>query len=307
MEDKVAKIYKEFTFSKWKTLLVMISFIIISSLGVSIFLGSPFLHKETIDFIYIWQPGWLIEKEYLIYVIIIISAIIASVEGTWNIQRSIVSVRNILYKECDADLFLEISVYGLKYAADQSDYKNGKIKKKYKSAYMYFERFYVEALNAKGRYADALEYIEQDWKANRNTPIYQLLLQSTKLNIAYEQGDKKVYNEVFNVSAQRIKKSKVIIAQRLILEEDYYGAIEMLEGMQPRVCYEKVSQYWGFAKCYIKLGNYEKAKVYIDFILEHGNSCVAKEKAKILAQEIINGQVGYDTVPSDEWWGETER
>ena len=71
MEDKVAKIYKEFTFSKWKTLLVMISFIIILSLGVSIFLGSPFLHKETIDFIYVWQPGWLIEKEYLIYVIIL--------------------------------------------------------------------------------------------------------------------------------------------------------------------------------------------------------------------------------------------
>ena len=89
MEDKVAKIYKEFTFSKWKTLLVMISFIIILSLGMSIFLGSPFLHKETIDFIYGWQPGWLIEKEYLIYVIILISAIIASLVETWNIRNLI--------------------------------------------------------------------------------------------------------------------------------------------------------------------------------------------------------------------------
>ena len=96
MEDKVAKIYKEFTFSKWKTLLVMISFIIILSLSVSIFLGSPFLHKETMDFIYVWQLGWLIEKEYLIYVIVIISAIVASLMETWNIQRTIVSVRNVL-------------------------------------------------------------------------------------------------------------------------------------------------------------------------------------------------------------------
>ena len=152
---------------------------------------------------------------------------------------------------------------------------------------MYFERFYVEALNSKGRYDDALEYLEQDWKSNRNTPIYQLLLQSTKLNIAYEQGD-KVYDEVFNASAQRIKKSKVIIAQRLILEEDYHGAIGVLESMKPRVCYEKVSQYWGFAKCYIKLGNYEKAKVYIDFILEHGKSTIMKEKALEMMNRLID-------------------
>ena len=149
MEDKVAKIYKEFTFSKWKTLLVMISFIIILSLGVSIFLGSPFLHKETIDFIYVWQPGWLIEKKYLIYVIILISAIIASLVETWNIQRTIASVRNVLYKECDADLFLEIADCGLKYVTNQSEHKNEK--NKYKLAYTYFERFYVEALNARGR------------------------------------------------------------------------------------------------------------------------------------------------------------
>ncbi|MBR3601832.1 MAG: hypothetical protein IKL49_05880 [Lachnospiraceae bacterium] len=53
----------------------------------------------------------------------------------------------------------------------------------------------------------------------------------------------------------------------------------MLEGMKPRVGYEKVIQYWGFAKCYIKLGNYEKAKMYIDFILKNGNSTIIKEKA----------------------------
>ena len=287
MEDKAAKIYKEFIFLIWKVVFEMIGFIIILSLGVSMFLGSPFLHKEIIDFIYVWQPGWLTDKEYLIYVIIIISAIIASVEGTWNIQRSIVSVRNILYKECDADLLLEISVYGLKYAANQSDYKKEKIKNKYKLAYMYFERFYVEALNAKGRYADALEYMEQDWKSNRNTPIYQLLIQSTKLNIAYEQGDKKAYNEVFNAAAQRIKKSKLIVVQRLILEEDYHGAIEILEGMKPRVCYEKISQYWGFAKCYIKLGNFEKAKECIEFILSYGKNIIMREKAL----EMMNGLI----------------
>ena len=285
MEDKVANVYKEYKYLTWKIVLIMICLIIIMSMGVSIFLGSPFLHKETIDFIYVWQSGWLTEKEYLIYLITIISAIIASVVETWNIQRIIASVRNVLYKECNADRFLEIANCGLKYTEEQPDHT--KKKNKYKLAYMYFERFYVEALNAKGRYADALEYIEQDWKSNRNTPIYQLLLQSTKLNIAYEQGN-KVYNEVFNASAQRIKNSKVIIAQRLILEEDYYGAIEMLESIKPRVCYEKVGQYLGFAKCHIKLGNDEKAKACIDFILEHGNTSVAKEKAKILAQEIIN-------------------
>lgn len=287
MEDKVVKIYKEFTFFKWKVALVMICFIIILSLGVSIFLGPPFLHRETIDFIYVWQPGWFIEREYLIYVIIIISAIIASLVETWNIQRTISSVRNILYKECDADLFLEVSAYGLEYTIKQPDYRNGEIKNKYKLTYMYFERFYVEALNSKGRYDDALEYLEQDWKSNQNALIYQLLIQNVKLNIAWEQEDKKAYNEVFNVAMQRIKKSEVMIAQRLILEEDYHGAIEMLEGMKPRVCYEKVIQYWGFAKCYIKLGNYKKAKMYIDFILKNGNSTILKEKALEMMNKLI--------------------
>lgn len=288
MEDKVVKIYKEFTFFKWKVALVMICFIIILSLGVSIFLGPPFLHRETIDFIYVWQPGWLIEREYLIYVIIIISAIIASLMETWNIQGTIASVRNILYKECDADLFLEIADYGLKYTVKQPDYRNGEIKNKYKLAYMYFERFYVEALNAKGRYVDALEYLEKDWMSNRNTLIYRLLIQNMKLNIACEQEDRKAYNEVFKAAVQRIKKSKVIVAQRLTLEEDYHGAIEMLEGMKPRVCYEKVIQYWGFAKCYIKLGNYKKAKMYIDFILKNGNSTIMKEKALEMMNKLID-------------------
>ena len=287
MEDKAVKVYKEFTFFKWKTVLVMICFIIILSLGVSIFLGPPFLHKETINFIYVWQPGWLIETEYLIYGIIIISAIIASLVETWNIQRTITSVRNILYKECDADLFLEIADYGLKYVIKQPNYKSGEIKNKYKLAYMYFERFYVEALNAKGRYADALEYLENDWRSKRNTLIYRLLIQNTKLNIAYEKKDKKAHNEVLKAAVQRIKKSKVMVAQRLILEEDYYGAIEVLEGMKPRVCYEKVIQYWGFAKCYIKLGNYEKVKMYIDFILENGNSTIVKEKALEMVNKLI--------------------
>ena len=288
MEDKVVKIYKEFTFFKWKVALVMICFIIILSLGVSIFLGPPFLHRETIDFIYVWQPGWLIEREYLIYVIIIISAIIASLVETWNIQGTIASVRNVLYKECDADLFLEIADCGLKYVTNQSEHKNRNIKNKYKLAYMYFERFYVEALNAKGRYIDALEYLENDWRSKRNTLIYQLLIQNVKLNIAWEQEDKKAYNEVFNVAMQRIKKSEVMIAQRLILEENYYGAIKMLEAMKPRVCYEKVIQYWGFTRCYIKLGNYEKAKVYIDFILEHGKSTIMKEKALEMMNRLID-------------------
>ena len=285
MEDKVAKIYKEFTFLKRKAALIMICFIIILSLGVSIFLGSPFLHKETIDFIYVWQPGWLIEKEYLIYVIILISAIIASLVETWNIQRTIVSVRNVLYKECDADLFLEIADCGLKCVTNQSEHKNEK--NKYKLAYTYFERFYVEALNARGRYVAALEYLENYWGSKRNTTIYRLLIQNTKLNMACEQEDKKAYDEVFNVAMPRIKKSKVIIAQRLILEEDYHGAIEILEAMKPRVCYEKVSQYWGFAKCYIKLGNYEKAKVYIDFILEYGKSTIMKEKVLEMMNRLI--------------------
>ena len=238
------------------------------------------------DFIYVWQPGWIIEKEYLIYVIVIISAIVASLMETWNIQGTIASVRNVLYKECDADLFLEIADCGLKYVTNQSEHKNEK--NKYKLAYTYFERFYVEALNAKGRYADALEYLENYWGAKRNTTIYRLLIQNTKLNMTCEQEDKKAYDEVFNVAMPRIKKSKVIIAQRLILEEDYHGAIEILEAMKPRVCYEKVIQYWGFAKCYIKLGNYEKAKKYIDFILEHGKSTTMKEKALEMMNRLID-------------------
>ncbi len=291
MEDRVVRVYKELTFFQWKTVLVMISFIIILSLGVSIFLGPPFLHRETIDFIYVWQLGWFIEKENLIYVIIIISAIIALLVETWNIQRTIASVRNILYKECDADLFLEITDYGLKYVVKQSDYRNGEIKNKYRLAYMYFERFYVEALNAKGRYVDALKYLEQEWKSNRNTLIYRLLLQNMKLNIACEQEDKKAYNEVFKEAVQKIKKSKVMVAQRLILEENYHEAIEMLEGMKPKVCYEKVVQYWGFTKCYIKLGNYEKAKMYIDFILKNGNRTIMKEKALEMMNKLSDNYI----------------
>lgn len=61
-----------------------------------------------------------------------------------------------------------------------------------------------------------------------------------------------------------------------------------LHCMKPRVCYEKVIQYWGFAKCYIKLGNYKKAKMYIDFILKNGNSTIMKEKALEMMNKLID-------------------
>lgn len=40
----------------------------------------------------------------------------------------------------------------------------------------------------------------------------------------------------------------------------------------------------------MKLKNYEEAKEYIKFVLEYGNTSVAKEKAISMTEEIINGK-----------------
>lgn len=288
MDKKIEKVYKEFRFLPGKMTIAMVCSIIILSLCVSVFLGSPFPYKEEIAFFTLWQNGWLVDKEYIIYIIIVISAIAALVWEIWRVKRVITQFTDILYKKCDAEALLEISKYGISYVPNRL-YKNaGKADRKRKTVIIYFERFYVEALNAKGRYAESLEYLEQHWESNRNAKVYVLLWQNVKLNLACEQGNKEEYQKIFMSAVPAIKQNKLMAAQKLYMEENYKGAIELLENMKVQVCYEKVCQSYKLAECYMKQKKYDEAKECIKFVQEYGNTSVMKEKALAMEEQMEN-------------------
>ncbi len=286
MDKKIEKVYKEFRFLLGKMTIAMVCSIIILSLCVSVFLGSPFPYKEEFASFTLWQNGWLVDQEYIIYVIIVISAIAALVWEIGKVKRVIKSFTDILYKKCDAEALLEISKHALSYVPNQL-YKNSrKADRKRKAVIIYFERFYIEALNAKGRYAESLEYLEQHWESNRNAKVYVLLWQNVKLNLACEQENKEAYQKIFQTVVRAIKQNKLMVAQKLYMEENYKGAIELLESMKVRVCYEKVCQSYKLAECYMKQRKHDEAKECIKFVLEYGNTSVMKEKALAIAEQI---------------------
>lgn len=284
MEDNIRRIYKKPMFIWWRIDCITLGFIILLSSIASIFLGTPFSRKVEVLFIEVWEDGWIWNEPYLPYCIGIISLVLSGRIRKWQWEKVWGPIRNILYQKCDADLFLQYSLSGIEYTPNSREKKFDK-KWEYKIKLMYFEIFYVKALNAKGKYEDSLKYLERHWKSYKKKKILRHLLEETKLKISYEEKDQISYDKIYRGSVRTIKKNKVLAAKGLILQKKYNEAIEVLERITPRFCYEKIEIFYYIAYCYGQLNNEKKVQEYIGIVIENGNNTMIKEKALELLKE----------------------
>ncbi len=284
MEDNIRKIYKKPMFIWYGIDCITLSFLILFTSIACMVLGSPFPRKVEVLFMEAWEAGWILSEPYLPYCIGIISYILSGGIRKWQWGKVWSPIRDILYQKCDADLFLQYSLSGIEYIPNIREKKFDKMQE-YKLKLMYFEIFYVRALNAKGKYKESLEYLERHWKSYKKKKIFRHLVEETKLKISYEEKNEISYDKIYRGSVRTIKKNKVLAAKGLILQRKYDEAIEVLERIPPRYCYEKIEIFYYIAYCYGQLNNEKKVQEYIGIVIENGNNTMIKEKALELLKE----------------------
>lgn len=284
MEEKIKGIYKAPVYRLGAVDLITLGLIIGFTSFISLFLGTPYTQ---IIYVGPWNfvdEGWFVTDRYIFYGVLIASVVLSIIIRKKRWEKALGPIRDILYVNCDVELFLKYSTCGIEYA---SNLLGKKYVEKYrcKVKLVNFEEFYVEGLNAKGKYNDALEYLEKSWKSPKQRNKYYLLLQKTRLFIAYHEKDIEFYKVLLEKSLSAIKKDKIVVAKSLILQDEYGEAIKILEKLEPKYCYEKVEKHYIIANCYMELNDAEKAKEYIGFVIENGNNTMIREKALELFEE----------------------
>lgn len=309
-EEEIRKIYQKPMFMFLGSGdLISISMMILLLVILSFSLGSPFFYKVKInmfdiislhenseyesfmeDVIYmshnegtftfdVWKVGWFFNHSFLFFIMVVTSIGISFMIRRKMRRERLGFIEDILYKNCDTDTFLEYCVCGLNYLPDRLK-RPYKKQGRYIFTYFYFEGLYVNALCAKNQYEKALQYMEESWKMLKKINInYKLIKQKLRLKVAYEQKNLEGYEKLLRKTSLLVKYSKNVRADRLVLQKEYSKAIKVLGKIKPKNCYEEVCKFYRLGECYIKLGNQQQAKDYLDFVLENGNNTGIKEKA----------------------------
>ena len=281
MEKQLEEFYQKYKKIGKKGVIRLLVFMAIGIAIVSIFLGNPFPYKVDAVIVTYWAQGWILANGYIFYIILLISFVCALIwEGRYLLQL-VNRFRNILYEECDAQGLLEIAELGISFIPEKVYRTSQKANRAHRAIRVYFERYYIEALNAKGEYEQAQHYLEYEWKSKKGKG-YQQLLQNICLNIAYKERNLDKYMEIHGNAVPAIKKSMLLQSQMKSLEKDYQEALNILNGLQPKFLYEKVNVSFKTVECLCELGRYEEAKAHIQFVIENGNTVILKQRAEVL-------------------------
>lgn len=285
MEQKIEKVYLDYQRIQKKGLAGFVGTVILLTAVASIFLGPPIPHKEEVLFFTVRDKGWLLEKPYLFILILASAAIFVVAWEIYVILKELNSIRNLLYKECDAQALLEFARAGMDYEPKSICKNSKKAERMRRGMEAYFERFYVEALNGCGRAGEALEYLENKWRS-RHRRIYRLLEQNTRLILAFEDGDTEKYVQIYEEALPQIKNSLSIKAQKKYMEKQYEEGIGVLKQKKSTFLYEEVLAKYMLGRCCYELGDYEEAGEYLMFVIEHGGTTAVREKAARLSQKL---------------------
>lgn len=246
--------------------------IIVLMMLTSVLLGPPFSRTVTTAGFTYRVDGWFWEKNWLMYLIILVSGLLAVIRGGAAGVKNFKALRNILYMDCDAERLLCIADEGTRYVP-YDVYRNQKQARKVAGRQRrYFEQLYVEALLACGQVGVADLYMKNGWKSKRNTLIYRQLSLNIQAHYVYQEQDAVRYRSIMEQGGRLLKRSTALWARLDWLEGRREQAVERLKTTQPRVPYEQM-MFYGMLSDYLdELGQPEEARKYADYVIEHGGT-----------------------------------
>ena len=254
--------------------------IIVLMMLTSVLLGPPFSRTVTTAGFTYRVDGWFWEKNWLMYLIILVSGLLAVIRGGAAGVKNFKALRNILYMDCDAKRLLRIADEGTRYVP-YDIYKNQKqarnVARRQRRQRRFFEQLYVEALLACGQVDVADLYMKNGWRSKRNALIYRQLSLNIQAHYAYQDKDAVRYRSIVEQGGRLLKRSTALWARLDWLEGRQEQAVERLKTTQPRVPYEQV-MFAGLLSAYLReIGQVEEAREYADYVIEHGGTLALRE------------------------------
>ena len=251
--------------------------IIVLMMLTSVLLGPPFSRTVTTAGFTYRVDGWFWEKNWLMYLIILVSGLLAVIRGGAAGVKNFKALRNILYMGCDAKRLLRIADEGTRYVP-YDIYKNQKQARNVaRRQRRFFEQLYVEALLACGQVDVADLYMKNGWRSKRNALIYRQLSLNIQAHYAYQDKDAVRYRSIVEQGGRLLKRSTALWARLDWLEGRQEQAVERLKTTQPRVPYEQV-MFAGLLSAYLReIGQVEEAREYADYVIEHGGTLALRE------------------------------
>lgn len=251
--------------------------IIVLMMLTSVLLGPPFSRTVTTAGFTYRIDGWFWEKNWLMYLIILVSGLLAVIRGGAAGVKNFKALRNILYMDCDAKRLLRIADEGTRYVP-YDVYKNQKQARNVAGRQRrFFEQLYVEALLACGQVDVADLYMKNGWRSKRNALIYRQLSLNIQAHYAYQDKDAVRYRSIVEQGGRLLKRSTALWARLDWLEGRQEQAVERLKTTQPRVPYEQV-MFAGLLSAYLReIGQVEEAREYADYVIEHGGTLALRE------------------------------
>lgn len=251
--------------------------IIVLMMLTSVLLGPPFSRTVTTAGFTYRVDGWFWEKNWLMYLIILVSGLLAVIRGGAAGVKNFKALRNILYMDCDAKRLLRIADEGTRYVP-YDIYKNQKQARNVaRRQRRFFEQLYVEALLACGQVDVADLYMKNGWRSKRNALIYRQLSLNIQAHYAYQDKDAVRYRSIVEQGGRLLKRSTALWARLDWLEGRQEQAVERLKTTQPRVPYEQV-MFAGLLSTYLReIGQVEEAREYADYVIEHGGTLALRE------------------------------
>lgn len=264
MEEKVREIYQKMKGFQLKSTAVALGSMAVLTAIISLFEGNPMPTMES--------DGWILEKVYLWILVAILSILYDWMWQLRTMQRMYRPFIELLNEKCDPLALKEITRYGMDYGMNQKG-------RGARSAFYYFEYNYVLALNGIGEYQEGILYLEALWQSKHKMKNRDRLLNVLRLNLAAEENNKQEYFELCKQLPAKMKKNPIWLAQMARMQDKPEAAVEILENCTVKRPLEILSVHAGMAEGYVEMGNYEKAKGHLCYVVEHGNTTVYRRKA----------------------------
>lgn len=264
--------YKNLKRLKKQAILLYLGLIAALMVLVSLFLGAPFPHRETVLFFTYRVNGWFFDKTWIMYLIIALSALLTFIAEGVQSYRNVNAFRAILYQDCDSEKLLRLADEGIRYVPYEFYRSRRKAERVFRLQLCLFERFYVEALMACGQPDAAVHYLENDWKSPRNSNVYKFLSANAGSILAYQAGDVGQFKQLSAQGGKRLQQSVTCLARLDWLEGRSSEAMERLKAANPRFPYEKVLFAGMLADFLNQSGRKEEAQEYEAYVLKHGGT-----------------------------------
>lgn len=274
MSEQIKKMYGEQKRGRLKAVIVCLIVYFLMIGFISIFYGSPFPHKEKIVFIEMMQSGWINTHGYLLLLCAAVGLIAGIGSIIYKIMNRFKRLDDILLDKCDTKEYIEVMGNAVSYGKEMN------LKGFQKTVFLLSQQKYVLAMIADWKLEEAQRYLNDEWVGNKNSKMHKKLKINCMLIGLYQSHNVEKFCAVFQDDGKAFHGSRLLVAEKFILEEQYRKAAELLSGYKEKVLYNEVSRNYLLGICYDKLGEQKKTEEYMKYVEVFGNTMPCKKQAQ---------------------------